>query len=510
MPFAPTEPPAPTRSLPPNTPTRDRQPAGTGFSSLVDDRTAAKAKASPPPAKSRAAETPANTPPREPKAPDDSGEVNVTEASQPPRETLVSATQTAASDKKAGLAEQIAPQKTDTTPAETPTDPAALLPQIDPNAVSSASVPVPAPAAPVAAPQPPAPLAIAAVGLAAAQSVTARPADPLKPVAGKVAVAAAAASQTPSPEDAVDPGQGPELAPVTVAPAGIDGAAKKALVSDPLGSDTSEANAAAKIQGAAKPDGNPEASLEAKAGPKAVTPTEGQIAAAPTETPKAAPETTTEAAPKAAPKAGPAALPAFDPDASAKPAERHAASSALVSDSAAPAPTIVVPQPAHQAAATAAPNVQLTAAVATAQPVPLNGLAVELAARATTGATRFEIRLDPAELGRIDVRLEIDKHGQVTSHLTVEKPETLAMLRQDSPQLQRALNDAGFKTADGGMQFSLGDPSQSQSQARQQNGETPRHAHRLFIQSDDQPAPVVPIRDYGRLTAARSGVDISV
>ena len=76
--------------------------------------------------------------------------------------------------------------------------------------------------------------------------------------------------------------------------------------------------------------------------------------------------------------------------------------------------------------------------------MPLSGLALEIAASANSGKSRFEIRLDPADLGRIDVRIDVDRNGQVTSHLTVEKPETLSMLRQDAPQLQRALDDAGL------------------------------------------------------------------
>ena len=71
--------------------------------------------------------------------------------------------------------------------------------------------------------------------------------------------------------------------------------------------------------------------------------------------------------------------------------------------------------------------------------VPLSGLAMEIAASANSGKSRFEIRLDPADLGRIDVRIDVDRNGQVTSHLTVEKPETLSMLRQDATHLQRAL-----------------------------------------------------------------------
>src|SRR5207249_10939151 len=118
-------------------------------------------------------------------------------------------------------------------------------------------------------------------------------------------------------------------------------------------------------------------------------------------------------------------------------------------------------QPATSSTATAAaPQLNVTAATTQAA-VPLSGLAMEIAASAKSGKSRFEIRLDPADLGRIDVRIDVDRSGQVTSHLTVEKPETLSMLRQDATQLQRALNDAGLSTGGGGLQFSLRDQSQS-------------------------------------------------
>jgi hypothetical protein len=114
----------------------------------------------------------------------------------------------------------------------------------------------------------------------------------------------------------------------------------------------------------------------------------------------------------------------------------------------------------------------------------LSGLALEIAVSARSGKSRFEIRLDPADLGRIDVRIDIDRSGRVTSHLTVEKPETLSMLRQDAPQLQRALDDAGLKTGNGSLQFSLRD----QSSSGQDGNETGRNAQRLVI-SDDETIP---------------------
>lgn len=138
--------------------------------------------------------------------------------------------------------------------------------------------------------------------------------------------------------------------------------------------------------------------------------------------------------------------------------------------------------------------------------VPLSGLAVNIALNAQAGQSRFEIRLDPAELGRIDVRLDVDKHGQVTSHLTVERPATLDLLRRDAPQLQRALEDAGLKTGDSGLQFSLRDQSQQQQRADE---DAQRNSYRLVV--DEIPAiPAETARTYARLAAARGGVDIRI
>lgn len=164
-------------------------------------------------------------------------------------------------------------------------------------------------------------------------------------------------------------------------------------------------------------------------------------------------------------------------------------------------------QPSSQLAANGMPTTQWTANVATNAAVPMNRLAIEIAATAQAGNSRFEIRLDPAELGRIDVRIEVDRHGNVTSHLTVEKPETLTMLRNDAPQLQRALDDAGLKTSDSGLQFSLRDQSSGQNQ--NSDDQQPRY-HRLEIGEEEVPPAAVIGRNYGRMLGAAGGVDIRV
>ena len=154
---------------------------------------------------------------------------------------------------------------------------------------------------------------------------------------------------------------------------------------------------------------------------------------------------------------------------------------------------------------TVAPAFTVTAA--TGAPVPVNGLAVEISASVQSGKTRFELRLDPADLGRIDVRIDVDRNGQVTSHLTVEKPETLSILQQDAPQLQQALNDAGLKTGNGGLQFSLRDQSSSgQNTGNQANG----NAQQLVVSEDDTVPAAIAGQSYGRMLGSSGGIDIRV
>jgi flagellar hook-length control protein FliK len=137
--------------------------------------------------------------------------------------------------------------------------------------------------------------------------------------------------------------------------------------------------------------------------------------------------------------------------------------------------------------------------------VPIAGLAVEIAARAQAGQNRFEIRLDPPELGRIDVRLDIDSSGQVTSRLVVERADTLEHLRRDSAGLERALQDAGLKTGENSLQFSLRDQGFAGRDDNSQSG-----AAAQLLVPDPNLAPVdIAANAYRSMTRA-GGIDIRV
>jgi chemotaxis protein MotD len=123
------------------------------------------------------------------------------------------------------------------------------------------------------------------------------------------------------------------------------------------------------------------------------------------------------------------------------------------------------------------------------------------------GKNHFDIRLDPPDLGRIHVRLDVDKDGNVISHMVADRTDTLDLLRRDSSGLERALQDAGLKTSNNSLQFSLND--QSANRQRDDNSDAADRA-RLVVE-DEQLTSVEPLqRNYTRYAGQTGGLDIRV
>ena len=142
-----------------------------------------------------------------------------------------------------------------------------------------------------------------------------------------------------------------------------------------------------------------------------------------------------------------------DSDAAAAPAAaKPMPQSASMSNAGFAINTIAAPQAAqHSQAPVAIQHVQVTAEAAPNLPA----LAVEIAAKSQSGAKQFDIRLDPPELGRVEVRLSIDSTGKASAHLSADQPQTLALLQKDAPILTRALREAGLDVSQDGLNFSL-------------------------------------------------------
>ncbi|RZK82942.1 MAG: flagellar hook-length control protein FliK [Methylobacterium sp.] len=127
--------------------------------------------------------------------------------------------------------------------------------------------------------------------------------------------------------------------------------------------------------------------------------------------------------------------------------------------------------------------------------------------RSLAGSSEFQIRLDPLELGRVDVTLDIDRDkGTVTTHLVVERVETLAMLQRDAGSLQQALAQAGLDPSQGGITMSLRSDGGSGGESAQRDDRPGRGGALANTPSEAAVAEIVPMRTLRGL----SGLDIRI
>ncbi|QUS55053.1 flagellar hook-length control protein FliK [Pseudovibrio brasiliensis] len=140
-----------------------------------------------------------------------------------------------------------------------------------------------------------------------------------------------------------------------------------------------------------------------------------------------------------------------------------------------------------------------------------NSVWPEIARQVSGGVNRFEIRLDPKELGSVDVSIEFGKDGRVRAHLIAERPETLELLQKDQRGLEKALQEAGIDADKSSLRFSLGHREGGSQDANQQDGRDPLVAQ-LDGSSDDADLPddtyLAPNKVINSSRAG--GVDISV
>lgn len=73
---------------------------------------------------------------------------------------------------------------------------------------------------------------------------------------------------------------------------------------------------------------------------------------------------------------------------------------------------------------------------------------------------RITIQLNPADLGRVEVSLDVRQDGTTQLNITADKRETLDLLQRDARSLERSLQDAGVKADAGSMEFNLRQGSQ--------------------------------------------------
>jgi hypothetical protein len=136
---------------------------------------------------------------------------------------------------------------------------------------------------------------------------------------------------------------------------------------------------------------------------------------------------------------------------------------------------------ASREAGPGSPSAPAGGPVIRATPLPL--LALEIGMQAVRGNTQFTLKLDPEDLGSVEIRLDIARNGEVSAHCIAERTETLNLLRREAQNLQQALEQAGLKTSSEGLGFSLRGEGESPREGR----EAPRQR-----QDGSEDAPAAP------------------
>ncbi len=152
-----------------------------------------------------------------------------------------------------------------------------------------------------------------------------------------------------------------------------------------------------------------------------------------------------------------------------------------------PAPAF---QPVHGAANNAPASAPAAEPVIEARAGHLgHSLGVEIARKVEMGEETLRIRLNPIELGRIEVTLAFDDKGSLQATVRTESAQAMDLLRQDAPDLARTLDQAGVRTDAQSFRFENrsgdGGGQQAQQQGQQNRGQ--------FASSDDDAAIAEPI-----------------
>jgi len=124
-------------------------------------------------------------------------------------------------------------------------------------------------------------------------------------------------------------------------------------------------------------------------------------------------------------------------------------------------------------------------------------------------STRFEMALTPDDLGRVDVRLDIDAEGRLAARLAFDNPAAATDLRGRVDDLRRQLEDAGFHLADDAFEFAERDSGSSAFDRGQDGRDGHKRAFAAAARLNTEIDVAQPPR-WMALSLSPSGVDLKV
>ncbi len=188
----------------------------------------------------------------------------------------------------------------------------------------------------------------------------------------------------------------------------------------------------------------------------------------------------------------------------------------IVAVKAEPAPVQATPESApagdHASASAEAPSAAREHTLSTLSRATIDAtaqIAAQIQRKLEGRSTRFEIALRPDELGRVDVKLDIDSEGRLAARLAFDNPAAATDLRGRADELRRQLEDAGFHLADDAFEFAERDSGSNAFDRGQDARDGQNRAFSAAARLNAETDAAQPPRWMG-LTLSPSGVDMKV
>jgi hypothetical protein len=87
----------------------------------------------------------------------------------------------------------------------------------------------------------------------------------------------------------------------------------------------------------------------------------------------------------------------------------------------------------------------------------MSALGLQISKKLSEGVTKFAVELHPADLGKVEVSLNIGRDGKTTAHLRFDSPVTASAFSAHEGELRQQLANAGVTVDDGALSFSSRD-----------------------------------------------------
>ena len=133
-------------------------------------------------------------------------------------------------------------------------------------------------------------------------------------------------------------------------------------------------------------------------------------------------------------------------------------------------------------------------------------VSVKISKAMAAGNDKIRIQLSPAELGRVEVKMELTNDGRAMAVVSADNRETLDLLRRDASDLQKALADAGIDLSSSDMEFNLSGQEGQMAENESGSAGSGRGGEDLSAVDEDVQSEVMMAHEMGVLANGRIDV----